>query len=386
MDIESFIDNQKLHLHKTLDGAWAFVPPTLPPKIDLAQVARNLTLADRAIGELNGAARRLQNPYKLITPLIRKEALTTSAMEGTITTIDNMLLQEIAPDPVRDDDAREASNYKRALISSVQELEEIPISGRLLKNAHRILLSGLSATRGAGKRPGEYKQQQNAIGTTDDNVFTARYVPPPPIETEQCMKELESFINRVDRQPGEELLDLALAHYQFEAIHPFQDGNGRIGRMMICLMAMQTDLTALPLLHLSAFLEKRKEEYVTALYNVSTQGKWEPWINFFLEAVHKSCKNSTQTVDQIISLQTELKQRAFAKSQNHRLSTIIDSLFEKEWTTASEVQKLCGTTFPTAQRDIQQLVQIEILSHFFESTRPAIYIAKPIWDLSRRTN
>lgn len=384
MDILHFSHLQQQHLTKTSEGALAFVPPRLPPKLELSQVARSLTLADRAIGELNGAARRLQNPMMLVTPLIRKEALTTSAMEGTITTIDNILLQEISPDAVQDDDAREAYNYKAALSSALKQCKELPISGRVLRNAHKTLLSGLSPGRGAGKRPGEYKKQQNAIGTAGDNAFTARYVPPPPEKTEECMLALEQFINREDRVEGEELIDLALAHYQFEAIHPFQDGNGRIGRMMICLMAMQTGLMKLPLLHLSAHLEKQKNAYVEHLFKVSTRGEWGNWINFFLETVRLSCKSATAAVDTIITLQTELKQRALDKGKNHRLPTIIDHLFEQEWTTASDVQKICGTTFPTAQRDIHELVEIGILSHLLSSTRPAIFIAKPIWDLSRR--
>lgn len=156
----------------------------------------------------------------LVTPLIRKEALTTSAMEGTITTIDDILFQEIVPNKLKDDDAREAYNYKAALSLTMEQCKTLPISGRVLKHAHRILLSGLSPGRGAGKHPGEYKKQQNAIGTTGDSIFTARYVPPPPKETEDCMARLEGFINREDRTSGEELVDLALAHYQFEAIHP----------------------------------------------------------------------------------------------------------------------------------------------------------------------
>lgn len=139
----------------------------------------------------------------------------------------------------------------------------------------------------------------------------------------------------------------------------------------------------LPLLHLSSVLEQHKSTYVDRLFRVSTHGEWANWINFFLDVVRQSCMSATRAVDQVIELQAELKQRALANN-NHRLSTIIDALFEQEWTTAPEVQRLCGTTFPTAQKDIQELVQIGILSHFANSTRPAIYIARPIWDLSRR--
>ncbi len=342
-----------------------------------------LATAAKAVGELNGAVRRLQNPYMLIGPLIRREALTSSAMEGTITTIDEMLLQEIVPEAQKDDDAREASNYSFSLRKTSDAMASLPISGRLIKQGHRMLLSGLSPHRGAGKRPGEYKSHQNAIGDSGDTIHTARYVPPPPAETIQCMAELEAFINRPDRQDGEQLIDLALAHYQFEAIHPFQDGNGRMGRMLITLMAIQMGLIGLPLLHVSGTLEPRKPEYIEKLFAVSTHGKWIEWIEFFLDIAIQSCVAATRIVDKTIALHSELKKRALQTTKNHRLGSIVDALFTKEWTTATETAALCGTTFPTAQGDIQDLVRLEILRPI-ANTRPAIFVAQPIWDLSKR--
>lgn len=383
MDLKQFIEPQTRHLVKTTEGALAFVPPPLPPKFKVGEVALKLALADRSLGELNGAARRLQDPYILIAPLIRREALTSSAMEGTITTIDEMLLQEIVPEAKKDDDAREASNYTFALRKCMDELRAIPVSGRLIRNGHRLLLSGLSPQRGAGKRPGEYKAHQNAIGDSGDSIFTARYVPPPPEQTKQCMHELELFINREDRKPGEELIDIALAHYQFEAIHPFQDGNGRMGRMLVTLMAQQLGLIQLPLLHISATLEKIKPHYIDKLFRVSTSADWEGWVAFFLETIAQSCLTATKLVDKTIALHTELKSRALGANKNHRLASIIDALFTQQWTTAPEVSKHCGVSFPTAQNDIQELVKLEILRPL-PNTRPAIFVAQPIWDLSKR--
>jgi Fic family protein len=383
MKIEPFSELQQKYIVKTTEGANAFVPPTLPPKFDIGKIALNLAAAAQALGELNGAARRLQNPYILIGPLIRKEALTTSAMEGTITTIDDMLLEEVLQNLNTDENAREASNYKVALSKTLDQLATLPISHRVIKEGHKQLLSGLSVERGANKRPGENKTHQNAIGQMGDTVVTARYVPPPPKETLECMDALEAFINREDRKRGEALIDIALCHYQFEAIHPFADGNGRIGRMLVTLMAMQFQILDLPLLHISANLENKKPEYIEKLFAVSARGEWEAWINFFLEAVQQSCERATESVDQIINLQSELKQRATQRHKNHRLSVIIDSLFEKEWTTAVEVQKLCAISFPTAQSDILELVKLEILQPM-KKARPLIYVARPIWNLSAR--
>jgi Fic family protein len=383
LDIAHFSEAQQKFLVRTLDGAYAYTPPPLPPQFDMGKIALSLSAAAQALGELNGAARRLQNPYMLIMPLIRKEALTTSAMEGTITTIDDMLMEEVLPNIKTDENAREAFNYKVALQQAEQNLENIPISHRLIKSAHKTLLSGLSAKREAAKKPGEYKTHQNAIGQEGDNIFTARYVPPPPKETQECMDELEAFINRDNRKNGEELIDLALCHYQFEAIHPFADGNGRIGRMLVTLMAMQLKILDLPLLHISANLEHKKPKYIELLYSVSAQGHWHDWINFFLEAVQQSCKSATASVDKIINLQSELKQRAMRVQKNLRLPVIIDSLFVKEWTTTVEVQKICDTSFPTANSDIQELVDLQILEPL-QRSRPMVYVARPIWNLGSR--
>lgn len=383
MDIEQFNPSQRKNLTKTIGGGWAYVPPPLPPKIDLGPVALKLASAAIAVGELNGAARRLQNPSMLIMPLIRKEALTSSAIEGTITTINNMLLEQVSPKANGDENAREAFNYVVAITKANNLRKTLPISHRVIKEAHAILLSGMSHARGAGKKPGEYKSSQNAIGKTGDTETTARYVPAPPAETQKCMDQLEAFINRTDRAKGEELIDLAIMHYQFEAIHPFNDGNGRIGRMLVTLMAQDMKLVDQPLLHISANLENKKDEYIDKLFAVSTNEDWIGWIGFFLDVVKESCSAATQVVDKIINLQTEYKQRAFQNKGNHRLSTIIDSLFVTEWTTVGDAQKLCGVTFPTAQADLQELVALKILEQI-ANTRPAIHVAREILNLSSR--
>ena len=234
---------------------------------------------------------------------------------------------------------------------------------------------------------GNYKTTTNSVVAfaEDGKQLGVVFATATPFDTPSLMAELITWFN-AERQAGQlhPLLLIGLCIVVFLEIHPFQDGNGRIGRMMICLMAVQTGLTKLPLLHISSILEKQKDTYIERLFKVSTHGEWAGWLNFFLEVVRQSCISATKAVDQVITLQADLKQRALSNDKNHRLPTIIDALFEKEWTTAAEVQKLCGTTFPTAQKDIQELVRMGILSHFAGSTRPAIYIAIPIWDLSRR--
>ena len=183
----------------TIEGELAFVPRTLPPHIALEEIAVSLAEAMQAIGELKGACRRLASPYILIRPLQRQEALTSSAMEGTFTTADNLVLAEAGLEHDSDDSTREVVNYLRALNISLEMLRELPISHRVIKQAHEILLSGLSYARGAQKRPGEYKSEQNWIGGR--TIQVARFVPPPPKETLECMDDLERYINREGPRP-----------------------------------------------------------------------------------------------------------------------------------------------------------------------------------------
>jgi Fic family protein len=383
MSPEDFSQKQQDNLVKTTTGAWAYVPPALPPRLDYADFTLELGAAAAALGELKGAARRLNNPYMLIGPLIQKEALVSSAIEGTITTIENMIVEQATPASAKDENAREASNYVRAVYSAVRQMKELPITHRLIKDAHKILLSGLSPARGQGKRPGEYKDSQNAIGRFGDTEHSARYVPPPPAQTATAMDNLEKFINRDNSRPGEALIDIALVHYQFEAIHPFLDGNGRVGRMLITLMAIQSELLDLPLLHISSEVEKDKDDYIDFLFAVSTHGLWEKWIKFFLGVVRKSCENATNKVDEILQLEKELKIRAMTVRKNHRLNTIVEALFTKHWITISEAQELCGTHFQTAQADLEQLVKADILKTI-PASRPLIYLAPEIWNVSNR--
>jgi Fic family protein len=383
LDPARFNSSQREHLVKTIGGAWAFVPPPLPPKLSLAALANSLTSASLAIGELNGVAQRLPNPYFLIRPLQRREALTSSAMEGTITTLGDMVLEEAKADAPQSDDAREALNYIRALDETDKMLKRFPISHRVIKQAHTILLQGLSSARGAGKRPGQYKVHQNAIGKPGETIHTARYVPPPPQQTLSCMDSLEAYINRETVNATEKLIDLALVHYQFESIHPFDDGNGRIGRMIVTLLAQQSKLLDLPLLHVSAFLEQRKDDYIDHMFAVSTAGKWEEWVVFFLGAVEASCAKAIELAGRIAALQKSLTARASGNGKSPRLAMIADRFFEKQWAKVSEIQELCKVSFPTAQSDLRKLVQLGILREL-STKNSRIYIASEILELSER--
>ena len=264
MKEENFTAPETGTLVPTPFGVKALIPAKLPPKLDMSLLAMPLADAMQAIGELKGASRRLTNPYVLVRPLQRQEALTSSAMEGTFTTDDNLLLAEAGLESKTDTASIEVRNYLSALKQSVSMIQKdgVPISHRVLKHAHKTLLSGVGSFRGANRKPGEYKSDQNAIGGT--RIETARFVPPPPADALKCMDQLELYINRNDRtnSAGEALIDIALAHYQLETIHPFADGNGRVGRMLISLMAVERELFDMPLLYVSPAMEKQKDKYI----------------------------------------------------------------------------------------------------------------------------
>ncbi|MDK9695906.1 MAG: Fic family protein [Siculibacillus sp.] len=380
MDAADFIDSTTGTLIPTLEHASAFVPAPLPPKIDLGSIALSMASAMQAIGELKGACRRLQNPYVLVRPLQRREALTSSAMEGTFTTDDELLLAEAGVKTNPDDSTREVYNYLDALSSSLEMLDKLPISHRVLKSAHQTLLSGLSGARGANKRPGEYKKEQNWIGGI--TIDKARFVPPPAAETMTCMDQLEAYINRETTDFPTPLIDLALVHYQIEAIHPFADGNGRVGRMLISLMAVHSGLLDMPILYMSPTLEKYKNNYIDLMYGVSSRGAWAEWINFFFEKLAESCREAIEIIDRLIDLQAEYRAKAANLGRSAGAITLVDHLFERPALTVRDAQRRLNVTYPAAKNTIDKLVEAEILIPF-EGIYPKLFIAPAIVRISR---
>jgi Fic family protein len=363
MNAGDFVDEKSGRLVPTIQGQQAFVPAPLPPKYDLAKVAMPLGEALQALGELKGACRRLPNPYMLVRPLQRNEALTSSAMEGTFTTDSHLLLAEAGLEADSDESTQEVVNYLRALNTSLMNLSKLPLSHRVIKQAHEILLSGLGAGRGANKRPGEYKRDQNWIGGR--TIEAARFVPPPPAETQICMDDLEKYLNR-EAAPSSmsALIDLALVHYQIETIHPFADGNGRVGRMLISLMAVHNGMLDMPILYISPVMEKVKDEYIDRMYNVSTKGDWESWIAFFCERVCESCKETIPAIDRIITLQQAYREKAAAASRSSNPLILIDHLFERPVVSVSDAATKLSVTYAAAKATIDKLVELEILEEF----------------------
>ncbi|MBF9050934.1 Fic family protein [Roseobacter sp. HKCCD9010] len=385
MDTSLFGSKSTGHLVDTPNNVKAFVPNALPPELDLASLIVPLQNARDAIAELRGASRRLGNPYILVRPLQRREALTSSAMEGTFTTDDDLLIADAGMDEASDQASIEVRNYLRALSESLRMLQEdgLPICHKVIRTAHDILLSGVGSHRGANRNRGSYKTEQNAIGGVRRGIEHARFVPPPPTETEKCMDQLEAYINRPNRDETPPLIDMALAHYQLEAIHPFSDGNGRVGRMLISLMAVERGLFETPLLYVSPELEGRKDEYIDLMLAVSTNGAWNDWISFFLDIVEDSARSSIQVVDRLISLQASYRERVTLATKAANAVALVDMLFDSPIVRVRDVQDAFGVTYRAARNTIDKLIEQGVLVEV-SRLHPTVFIAPEIMKVADR--
>lgn len=328
------------------------------------------------IGTLNAKIAQLRNPQLIIRPLQRREALLSSAMEGTFTTSDELALLEVGAEDNARADTREVLNYVNALTHSVAMMKEIPICHRLIREAHEKLLSGLPQGRGGNKRPGEYKLDQNWIG--GPSPADARFVPPPPAEALVSMDALEAFINREDPRAIPPLLEAALVHYQFETIHPFADGNGRVGRILIPLILLSRRLIESPVFYPSASMESRKDEYIDQMFAVSTKGDWTGWLRFFLEICRDTCRSSIEVIDRILILQAEYREQAMARFRSNNVVILIDHLFTSPVVSTPIVRNLLGVTHRAARMTIANLEQIGVLEKMEGPAMPEFFVARRI--------
>lgn len=376
MNLEQFSPKAPGHLVGTIENAKAFVPAPLPPEIDFASIFKEYGAAMAAIGMLNAKMAQLSNPGLIIRPLQRREALLSSAMEGTFTTSDELALLEAGAEGAGKADTREVLNYVKALTHSVGLMKQLPICHRLIREAHEKLLTGLSNQRGGHKRPGEYKKEQNWIG--GPTPAKARFVPPPPSETMKAMDDLEAFINRESPESIPPLIEAALVHYQFETIHPFADGNGRVGRILIPLILLARGLISEPVFYPSASLESRKDMYIDRMFDVSATGDWTGWLRFFLKACEDTCISSAEVVDRMLGLQAEYRERAMKEFRSNNVIILIDHLFSSPAVSTPIVQNLLGVTHRAARMTIANLEKIGILEKMDGFSMPEFFVAKGV--------
>lgn len=381
MDPARFTASSPGRLVPTFGGVQAFVPAPLPDTLDLdLATIRLLSTAERRLGALGGATGRLVNPWLLAAPFLRQEAILSSRIEGTITTPERLALLEVAGEAAGtadaaagESDTREVANFVRATEHALRELARLPVSVRLLRDTHRILMTGV---RGDRERPGELRDAQNFIGTVTD-IRRARFVPPPHTELSRLLDDFERYAN--DPEPELPLLvRVALLHYQFETIHPFRDGNGRIGRLLILLVLLRDGALPAPLLPVSTYLERHRERYMDLLLAVSTEGAWLPWVGFFLEAVAESAAHASAQVDGLLALRDRWHARLQAMRSSALLLKLVDSLFQTPALSVGQTATLLGVTHAAASANVRKLVDAGILTEVTGRQRGRVFLAPEI--------
>lgn len=359
-------------------GAYfAFTPKPLPPPLNFDQkLALAISKAERTVGKLSGVGLQLLNANLLIMPYLRKEALSSSRIEGTRMSLSDFLLSEAKGSEEQIPDALEVGNYIRAVNFGLEKIKDAPIDLELIKEIHSILMQEV---RGKDRSPGQYRQVQNWIGPPNCKVQDANFVPPGPQEIISLMESMINYLNQDDGMPL--LIKCALMHYQFETIHPFSDGNGRIGRALITLYLCKKKIIIKPMLYISGYFEAHKREYSSLLLKTNKDGKFEEWIFFFLDALMIQSEDALQRAIKIQDLREEYRKKTQCQSQSNNLLKLIDELFKNPYIKITTVGALLGVTYPTAKRLVETLVTLNILKHVNSSQRNKIYFAHEIFDI-----
>ncbi len=333
-----------------------------------------------ALGELNGIGRTLANPYLLIRPFQRREAVASSSIEGTLTSLSDLFLFEGgANERDRPPDTREVFNYVRALEFAIERMNTIPISLRLIRETHARLLRGVRRHLGGTGPPGEFRREQTWIG--GETIASARFVPPPPDHVMDGLDALEKFIHDPSNARIPPLVQSAMIHYQFETIHPFLDGNGRVGRLLIPLILQEKGTLSQPLLYLSPYFERNYNSYVDRLYNVSRDGAWLEWLEFFLNAVTQQCQDTITRVQKLQDLHSKYRQMVQQARVSALQLQLVDMVFEFPIISIPMAQKALDVTYPSAALNVEKLVKGGILVKMEVSSRPRYFMAHEVFDV-----
>lgn len=371
------VGNKRLGSHVTSsfggETVRAYLPPLLPPNppLDLARIYLLLDKATQAMGRLDGVTTLLPDTELFIYLYVRKEALLSSQIEGTQSSLSDLLLYESEEMPgVPLDDVREVSNYVAAMNHGLERLRGgFPLSLRLIKEIHAILLEG---GRGADKEPGEFRRSQNWIGGTRPG--NASYVPPPPDRVQDCMGDLETFLhNDAHRLPL--LVKAALAHVQFESIHPFLDGNGRLGRLLVTFLLCAEGALTQPILYLSLYLKSHRAAYYELLQRVREAGAWEDWLDFFLNGVYETATQATEAATRILSLFKQDRARVadLGRSASSALR-VFDHLQARPFLSIPKTATDLGLSVPTVTKALQALESLGIVREATGRQRGRLYV------------
>jgi Fic family protein len=353
------------HYVKQATGYAAFIPAPLPPDpaIDIdAELSRDLSEADRALGRLDGVATVLPNPDLFVSMYVRQEAVLSSQIEGTQSTLEDVLQFEIdSKGREFPKDIREVVNYVSAMNYGLERLKTLPLSLRLIREIHGKLLEGV---RGANRTPGEFRASQNWIGPAGCTLTDATFVPPPVHEMHQALDNTEKFLHD---HSFPLLIQCGLVHAQFETIHPFLDGNGRVGRLLITFLLCQKQALGRPLLYLSHYLKERRTEYYKRLMAIRTDGDWEGWLKFFVRGVFEVSQEATETARNILRLGEKHRRVLSEKLAREKLAAtpydllFLEYLFEQPIVTVRMVEEHLSCAFVTADKVVKRFVKLGLL-------------------------
>ena len=380
------MENRAGYFKPNLSGDMAyqsFVPAPLPPvpPVDLGNEGLNLLIqANRQLALLEGLAARIPNMDLFVSMYVRKEALLSSQIEGTQATLDDVL------DPLLDENANrnvaDVINYIKASEFAIKRLQELPLCNRLIKETHAVLMEGV---RGQEKNPGEFRYSQNWIGGQGSTLKNARYIPPNPEDMKDAISDLEKYMNAEDSL--DPLVRAALIHYQFETIHPFLDGNGRVGRLLITLFLMEKKILTTPALYISYFLKRNRIEYYDRMTEVRRKGNYEQWITFFLQAVMESAEDAVHTIDQLTALHDKnmtLLMEGVAKRQSDTLKKLFAYLEANPIIEVKKTSQALEMAYNTIARAVAVLVEKGILVQSEKAGKTRIYSYSEYLDILRK--
>jgi len=354
-----------------------FIPNPLPPNIEFdEELVLILSRAEEKLGKLSGICLTLPSPNLLIIPYLRKEAIMSTRIEGTRISMQEVLLSEAKEREEKTKDAQEVVNYINTVNYALTKIEKSPINVELIKEMHKVLMEGV---RGDEKAPGEFREVQNWIGSELSKVSDANFVPPNPEAVPKLMEDLIEYLNTEHNVPV--LVRCALMHYQFETIHPFCDGNGRIGRSLITVYLCKKKKIIKPLLYISEFFEKHRLEYNELLLKTGQTGKFEGWIKFFLKAVEVQSEDASVRAHKLLYLRESYRKRVQREAQSSDILNIIDYLFSNPFITVKRAQHILDVTYPTGKKYVERLVEYEILKEANRLQREKTFVAYEIYEI-----
>lgn len=366
------------------EGYKAFIPNPLPPIPEIvmdSEMWNLLSQADRALGRLDGATDALPDPDLFVFMYVRKEAVLSSQIEGTqASLIDVLEFESQALEPENPQDVAEVVNYVAAINYGLKRLPDLPVSLRLIREIHQELMQGV---RGAEKNPGEFRRSQNWIGVGGCSLKDATYVPPPPHEMIKCLDNLEKFLH--DPQPIPVLIRVGLAHAQFETIHPFLDGNGRTGRLLITFLLCEQNILQRPLLYISYFFKKHRAEYYQHLQAVRDNGNWEDWLKFFLRGVYEVAQEAAATARKIVNLKEEHRQLLLSNMgrKSGNAIALLESLYFKPIFTVEHAETITKLTYPNANVLVKKLIEFGLVKEITGQKRNRAFSYAPYLDVFR---